>query len=922
MTSSIQTVCCCDADNEYVEFLLPPRCTDKSSVGCGCGSSDPYEWRSTSSGCGSKDPRNYECIATGQTDCPAPGSDDCTSCGAVYLEKSAFYNMVLHTCDGLDWSPTHTLVEKMEGWWLSSAFTTLTCTTDAPDSTRITRWQDSKFCGTDNDLNATGATCVSPVLLTTADSRNPLTAGNILSTEQISLSVTRPEEMTAGNISELNVGAGDAWFAIVFRVKSGATSGRKRIFDQGSGNFGLILDGTTLKACLGSEADSAQETSLSTATWHIVVAKREGGVVKARLNGTDFDTNSVSSSDDIDTTSQFFINEAVGSEARFRGQYGDLIVGTGTLSDDPSGTVQGDSVEKLEWYLANKYGLIDSLPGGHPYKTEAPQVTQLTPKEFTTRLASHVFKINLGGSVVPCLLNGGGCLGPAEESIGSDCKTITVNDIKQDCAGNIMFYGPAHPNTSNHYPSPAVSPFPGNWWEWACLYRFWSNTTGCFSVDGDNCPLTCEDDQDPYTDEFNYVSSEWAKGLWEKGCDQCTSCNPEDATGRYITTETQGCLGGITHRPKSSVEWQDPFNALYGLANYTIQNRCSEELTGYPPDDCCGSSGNSNAAFLTSKNSMGPGVVCQYSCLRPDFSTKISYPPFDSCNEHDQLDNLFCSELGPSSLPSPCCVNEGQQLPSTYLVSVGELYLAPDGVGCGVNSTCDCQTIISCGTYPCPDGGANGVLCSGSHGPTGGYCGDTSACNPPVGEPVPEKCDCCNEGDNPPFGCDEPCSEYGYTALGSFQEAGLTRVAPSANVIFKQPVDNTANPDYKAEGLPANNGFLSFTTLTAATVKSAFKPAGCPEPANLDCPEYRFPLDSGIDTISMTCDGDYQVVNVIWVIRRRRGTYSPAAPFSCPGGISVTGTYRKASSNGHDPTGTYVAFGSTPSYAPQTIQVS
>ena len=112
MTSTIQTVCCCDAENDYVQFEIAPRCTD-NSLGCGCGTSDPYQYRSTDHGCGSIDPRDYECTSTGKTDCPAPGTNDCDTCGAVYLEKNEYKNMVLHTSDGIDWSPTH---ELKNGW--------------------------------------------------------------------------------------------------------------------------------------------------------------------------------------------------------------------------------------------------------------------------------------------------------------------------------------------------------------------------------------------------------------------------------------------------------------------------------------------------------------------------------------------------------------------------------------------------------------------------------------------------------------------------------------------------------------------------------------------------------------------------------------------------------------------------------------
>lgn len=516
MTSSIQTVCCCDGDTEYVEFKLPPRCTDNQYVGCDCGSDDPYEWRTSQHGCGAVNPGSFECTATGQTDCPSPGDGDCTSCGAVYLDKEAYKNLTLHTCDGITWSPYHELVEFMDGWWQSGggSFTQQLCNSDDPATLRATVWSDSAPCGTQTNLvKEETDVCFAPVVLANTDPRNPLTSGTVLSTEQTSGgSATRPRAMTAGNITELNVGTGDAWFAAVFRVKSGATTGRRRIFDQGDQNFGLILDGTTLKACFGSETNSAQEANLSTGDWHIVIAQRKSGTITARLNGSGFGTNNVSSSDNVSTSQQFKINNSDSNGVAFRGQYGDVVVGDGTISDD--------FIEKFEWYLANKYNLIGSLPSSHPYKSTTPTVTDLTPKEFASRLANHIFKIDLGGRVVPCLLSGGGCLGPQEYSIGADCTVIEANNIMRDCADNVMFYGNQHPNQINHPPTSQFV-FPTGPFEFVCQQRFWVDNLPCESTQ--TCPDTCDDPADSFLEEKNLVHSEWAKGIHYVDCDDCDS---------------------------------------------------------------------------------------------------------------------------------------------------------------------------------------------------------------------------------------------------------------------------------------------------------------------------------------------------------------------------------------------------------------
>ena len=790
MTSSIQTVCCCDADNDYVEFQLAPRCTD-NSLGCGCGPSDPYDYRSTNHGCGAVDPRDYECSATGQTGCNEPGSaaDDCTSCGAVYLEKSAFYNMVLHTCDGINWSPNHELFEKMQGWWISggSTFTNLTCTTDTPDSTRITSWSDSKPCGSPNDLTATGATCVSPVELDVSDPRNPLTAGDILSTEQITLSSTRPQDMTAGNISELNVGTGDAWFAILFRVQSGATLGRRRIFDQGDDNFGLILDGTTLKACFGSEANSAEQASLSTGTWHLVVAKRESGLVKGRLNGSDFSTNSVSSSDDIDTTDQFFINERVGTDASFRGQYGDVIVGNGTLDDD--------TLQKLEWYLADRWNLIGSLPAGHPYKTSAPTITNLTPKEFTNRLINHVFKIDLAGTVVPCKLTGGGCAGPQEYSISSDCKTITTKDIMKDCAGNVMFYGPSHPSSLNDY--GAV-----DWDYWTCRYRFWTDASPCLATSSAPCPESCDNDQDEYSDNYNYISSEYVRGLHYLDCDDCSSCNPPDALFKFLRLNESNCFGNNTYDITSSaVKWEDPVNLLFGLTNYTNQARCTKEFDG-EPGDCCGSDGSASAPFVSSINAAHTST-CLTTCLNSSFQTITYDSPFANCIE-SEYDGSFCN---PGLTVNACCFDDVQPKVTALSVNFGSFELI------------DCER--------------------SSYNPPSASC---------ITSLISVEADACNAGSCVELGLDD-------RGIGKINGGSVAIVSTGASNTFSK---TGSSPN---RGLIITTNY-SEAEVGAAWNSKACEVFGstdalctCNPPADLTCDGQDFnPMQNGVHAISLTCD--------------------------------------------------------------------
>ena len=904
MTSSIQKVCCCDVEDEYVQFEIAPRCTD-NSLGCGCNSSDPYEYRSTEHGCGVVDPRDYECSETGQTGCSEPGTNDCEPCGAVYLEKNAYKNMVLHTCDGIDWSPTHELDEFFDGWWQGGSlhYTTSSCVTDNPNTDRISTWRDSKPCGSNDDFEKVESdVCLAPVRLDGTDPRTP-TSDTILSTEQVALSSTRPRDMTAGNISNLNVDTGDAYFAIVFRVQSGATIGRRRIFDQGNDNFGLILDGTTLKACFGSETNSAQEASLATGEWHIVVAKRESGTVSARLNGSDFSTNDVSSSDSISTSEQLKINAIGSGDSRFRGQYGDLIVSASTISDS--------DVEKLEWYLANRFGLLDNLPDGHPYKTQAPQVTDLTPKEFFARLSNHVFKINLQGSVVPCKLTGGGCMGPQEYTIGSGCKTITTNEIMKDCAGNVMFYGPSHPSSSNDYGTE-------DWHSWACINRFYSNTTPCqFGINVD-CPEQCDDPSAEYDDEYNFISSEFVKGLHFMDCEGCESCNPVDATFKFLMFEDHiSCRGSrVFEMTDPGTEWQDPVNMLFGLPNYSVQTRCIKEFDG-EPGDCCGSDGSTTAPFITSINGNSPDLFCDASCLLlPDFNTQTFESPFNNCL--DPTRGTFCG----NDTVNSCCQSSVQPQVSALSVNFGSFELikraatgggaiSAEGAACGTN----CALAA---------GGSGTHICSEDRTSGQGRCGTVVSTLPPT-EFDPIRCCTASQDPTPAFGCDDEgfgsCVQTGY-GFSSFvlDEFGIGKVNGGSVVVLGSPSNST----YSISGTPGvNRGFITTTSFSSAQVADAWLDAACafnsglcdcPPPQNMACDDQGYrPMLNGVKEVELSCGGTGPVppgINVDFIyivtIKIKVGT----SETDSTSGAEFNFRYIKYSTD-YDATGTYSFDGMT-----------
>jgi hypothetical protein len=108
--------------------------------------------------------------------------------------------------------------------------------------------------------------------------------------------------------------------------------------------------------------------SLSTATrnnWHIAEIKTDGTNASLGINAT----RTTSADTDVMSCSDIGWYRNVGDPsvvpiASFRGQVAEIIMSVSPLDD---GTRQ-----RIEGYLAHKWGLTANLPVGHPYKTVGP----------------------------------------------------------------------------------------------------------------------------------------------------------------------------------------------------------------------------------------------------------------------------------------------------------------------------------------------------------------------------------------------------------------------------------------------------------------------------------------------------------------------------------------------------------------------
>ena len=152
----------------------------------------------------------------------------------------------------------------------------------------------------------------------------------------------------------------------------------------GTGDFTLVAvwyqsaAGTNTVLSLGTVASSSQslgfsgnkynfyqfgdvnESAYSTATpsWVVQIGTRIGSVKKVYINGNVGTTPSSTSYDASVTT----VTIGKGDNFAISGEIGEILIYTGTMSDT--------NRQLLESYLAQKWGLTASLPGGHSHATQ------------------------------------------------------------------------------------------------------------------------------------------------------------------------------------------------------------------------------------------------------------------------------------------------------------------------------------------------------------------------------------------------------------------------------------------------------------------------------------------------------------------------------------------------------------------------
>lgn len=133
------------------------------------------------------------------------------------------------------------------------------------------------------------------------------------------------------------------------------------------------------------------------------------------------ESTSVPALNAADESSTFYIGSGTGtSQDSFGGAFEEIVIATDATAD---------TRERLEGYLAWRRGLVDNLPVGHPYKSEAPQTAPAQTITGSGALSFQAAQVS-GSGILGALIVGSGALqlGPAQVS-GSAAIIITQGEL-------------------------------------------------------------------------------------------------------------------------------------------------------------------------------------------------------------------------------------------------------------------------------------------------------------------------------------------------------------------------------------------------------------------------------------------------------------------------------------------------------------
>jgi hypothetical protein len=281
--------------------------------------------------------------------------------------------------------------------WEPSDLADARCWLDASDSgtitlsgSSITLWEDkigSNDADDAVDTSNSKITTARPTIATAA--QNSLDAVNFASTQRLDHNSSRAMlkdrshalvgmAFRWGSITDATGQWPNAIFMFIWTHADVGNPSRAMIGGTGTRNWRVLSTREDSTATVDVQTNTAADTN-----WHIVTASFAwtSGTFELFLDGTSIGSGTYATSGNTGNTDLSTAHDSrtvIGSLTRSHttqrlpdnSRLGELVVGAKS-----SGTYTTDDRQKLEGYLAHKWGLEGNLPGGgtpHPYKSAPP----------------------------------------------------------------------------------------------------------------------------------------------------------------------------------------------------------------------------------------------------------------------------------------------------------------------------------------------------------------------------------------------------------------------------------------------------------------------------------------------------------------------------------------------------------------------
>ena len=243
-----------------------------------------------------------------------------------------------------DWDPSRLSAGTLTAWYKADSIS-------GSDGDSVSAWADSSGNG-HNTAQATSA-------------RQPTLQTNELNSKSVVRFDGTNDILSDSDIAALDVGTGDIWMAAVF--KSTDDSGVQFMFEKGASSFALMTTAAgVLNVRLGGTTNIPTQSAgnWSRTEFVIVSASRVSASCNGFVNGSNMTTTGTTNTGSISNSDVFDIGATAVGGNPMTGDIAEILVGGATLDTNER--------QKIEGYLAHKYGLEANLPSDHPYKSAAP----------------------------------------------------------------------------------------------------------------------------------------------------------------------------------------------------------------------------------------------------------------------------------------------------------------------------------------------------------------------------------------------------------------------------------------------------------------------------------------------------------------------------------------------------------------------